>query len=123
MWLHESSRGPAQPPNHSRALRLAAQLRIPAHVNRTLLHDLKRLGWDPVLHVIILGTLGEIPRQVAEILKEIGVKDIIRDTLQKDLHENAITWMDKCIDTEIALNLNSSNQNGFARHKRRKKDT
>jgi hypothetical protein len=90
---------------------------------QALIHDLKRLGWDPVLHVIILGTLGEIPRQVAEILKEIGVKDNIRDTLQKDLHENAITWMDKCIDTEIALNLNSSNQNGFARHKRRKKDT
>ena len=82
------------------------------------------MGWDPpVLHVIILGTLGEIPRQVAEILKEIGVKDTMRDTLQKDLHENAITWTDKCIDNEIAPNITTSNQTGFATHKMPKKDT
>ena len=88
---------------------------------QALIEELCSLGWDPVLHVIILGTLGEIPRQVAELLQAVGVKDKIRDSLLKDLHENAITWMDKCIDTELALNLASNHQHGFARHKRRKK--
>ena len=68
-----------------------------------IVEELRSLGWDPLLHVIILGTLGEIPRQLAELLTIVGVKDNTLATLQKYLHNNAILWMDKCIDTELAL--------------------
>ena len=68
-----------------------------------IVQELRSLGWDPLLHVIILGTLGEIPRQLAELLTAVGVKDNTLETLQKDLLSNAIFWMDKCLDTELAL--------------------
>jgi hypothetical protein len=66
---------------------------------------LKELGWEPILHIIILGTLGEIPRQLAVTLTEIGIKSTALEKLQNELHQNAINWMDVCIDTELALYL------------------
>jgi hypothetical protein len=82
-----------------------------------IVQELRTLGWDPLLHVIILGTLGEIPRELAELLTVVGVKDNTLATLQKDLHNNAILWMDKCIDTELAL----SHWDCLTSYKRRKK--
>ena len=70
-----------------------------------IIAELIALGWEPTLHIIILGTLGEIPRQLAVTLKDLGIKSTSLEKVQRDLHENAIHWMDTCIDTEHALNL------------------
>jgi hypothetical protein len=45
---------------------------------------LKDLGsWEPILHIIIIGSLGEIPRQLAVTLTEIGIKSTALEKLQK----------------------------------------
>ena len=48
-----------------------------------IVQELRSLGWDPLLHVIILGTLGEIPRQLAELLMAVGVKENTLDFVQQ----------------------------------------
>ena len=62
------------------------------------LSELRSAGWDPELHVIILGTLGEIPTKVMDILHKFGVTGVRAEQTIRDLHLNAINWMDKCID-------------------------
>ena len=52
----------------------------------------------------MLGTLGEIPRDARYILSKFGVGvDNVRKVL-RELHFNAIRWMEKCIDLETELN-------------------
>ena len=69
-----------------------------------LLQRLIDKGYRPELHVIALGTSGEVTTSTSKTLGQFGMKEAPLDTLISELHENAIHWLEVCIDTELALN-------------------
>eukprot|EP00959_Pyramimonas_sp_CCMP1952_P042954 898890-Pyramimonas_sp.AAC.1 len=60
-------------------------------------------GWEPELHAIIQGTLGEVTTTSMETLAKLAVKGPRLSKLASDLHRIALKWMNKCIDTERKL--------------------
>ena len=54
------------------------------------LEELESHGWKPVLHTIILGTLGEITTDTSTTLQQLGVTGRHLKVLLEDLHKIAI---------------------------------
>ena len=79
---------------------------------------LSEAGWEPELFVLVLGTLGEIPATAVSTLTDFGIRGVELQSLLRNLHMNALSWMDKCIDEEIELNKWNTY---FAYHMRKRK--
>ena len=82
------------------------------------LQALSEAGWEPELFVLVLGTLGEIPATAVSTLTDFGIRGVELQSLLRNLHMNALSWMDKCIDEEIELNKWNTY---FAYHMRKRK--
>ena len=65
---------------------------------------LKRAGWKVIRHTVILGNTGGIPGNLKRAMREFGVMGEGLTILKKQLHVNALKWMNKLIDTEIMAN-------------------
>ena len=87
----------------------------------SVLEALELSGWRPELHVIALGTIGEITSDTVHSLSVLGVRDEALSSVLRLLHNNAITWLDKCVDAEIAANGWETGKAAYPSNKRRKK--
>ena len=85
------------------------------------LSELRSAGWDPELHVITFWAQCEIPTKVMDVLDKFGVTGVRAEQTIRDLHLNAINWMDKCIDKEIELNKWDTCYQFFRRKRKREK--
>ena len=57
-----------------------------------------------IRHTVILGNTGGIPGNLKRAMKDFGVVGDGLTILKKQLHVNALKWMNKLIDTEIMAN-------------------
>ena len=51
-----------------------------------------------------MGNTGGIPGNLRRAMRDFGVREEGLKILKKQLHENALKWMNKLIDTEIMAN-------------------
>ena len=63
-------------------------------------------------HTVILGNTGGIPGIIRRAMRDFGVREDGLRLLKKRLHENALKWMNKLIDTEIMANGWDKQQRG-----------
>eukprot|EP00976_Prorocentrum_cordatum_P103824 1193624-Prorocentrum_minimum.AAC.1 len=49
------------------------------------IEGLRSDGWEPALHTLVLGTLGEIPSKTISVLEELGVRGPVLDRLIEDI--------------------------------------
>ena len=71
---------------------------------KELVRKLRDRGWTVVKHTIVLGNTGGIEEDMKKVLKVVGLREEGAARVIKELHDNAVKWLVKLVDTEKKLN-------------------
>ena len=89
---------------------------------KELVRKLRNRGWTVTKHTIVLGNMGGIEEDMKKVLKVVGLRGEGATRVIKELHDNAVKWLVKLVDTEKKLNGWGGEGSERARSNRREAD-